>query len=120
MTQFIKDRLAAIWQDRFRFGVSLNFGDLQLVRYQQGTMFTWHGPGAISVNTGHWPWVLFEVGGTTGAMPSWTIGILGFTFGMVMEHAIDEEGEVAGPDFKKYYWFFKGLNHRGQPLEEII
>jgi hypothetical protein len=120
MLQFCREKLAAIWQDRFRYGVGIAIGATGVTRHKQGTVFTGNGPMLISVGTSHWPWYMFEWGFVSGQVPSWHVGLLGFTVGMVVEHDINELGEVCGPDFKKYYWFFKGLNHQGKELGEII
>jgi len=120
MLQFIRDKLAAIWQDRFLWGVGVQLGDINLSRYNNGAVSAAvHGPMIFSMGTGHWPWYLFEAVGQTGPAPSWHVGILGFCVGMFMEHDVNE-GEIVGPDYRKYYWFFKGLNHQGKELEEII
>jgi hypothetical protein len=120
MLKFIKDKIAAIWQDRFYRGVGGNLGGGGITVYDQGIVISLQGPMVVSVGSGHWPWFLFELAGAVGLVPSWHVGVLGFTVGMVMQHNIDEKGEVAGPDFQRFYWFFKGLNHQGKELEEII
>ena len=120
MLQFIKDRLAAIWQDRFRHGVGISFGSLGVTRYTNGLVLAGNGPVVMSIGTGHWPWHLCEFGLALGAVPSWHMGVLGFTVGMIICHDHNEDGSLKGVDYKKYYWFFKGLNHQGKDLEEII
>lgn len=120
MLKFVRDKLAARWQDRFRYGVGFTLGAIGFTVHRTGTAFTGNGPMILSPGTGHWPWYVVEWGLGVGSIPSWHFGLLGLTVGMVMQHDINEKGEVAGPDFRKYYWFFKGLNHQGKELEEII
>jgi hypothetical protein len=47
--------------------------------------------------------------------------VLGLTIGKIIVNDYDSStGEIVGPDKAKGYWFFKGLNHQGKQLEEII
>jgi hypothetical protein len=63
---------------------------------------------------------MFEFGLGLVTVPSWHVGILGLCFGMLYVHDVDESGSIVGADCKKYYWFYKGLNHQNKSLEEII
>ncbi|MBW2638106.1 MAG: hypothetical protein JRC86_11420, partial [Deltaproteobacteria bacterium] len=99
-------------------GVGFNAGSVVLTFHKYGTMLQGHGPMVLSPGSLHWPWYLFELGYAWGSKPSWHVGVLGFTVGMVMEHDTNEGGTIVGPDYRKYYWFFKGLNHQGKDLEE--
>ena len=110
------------WQGRFQHGVSLGLGGLALHRYSNGAyVVTLTGPNVASAGTGHWPWLVLDLAFASGVKPSWHVGILGFTVGKVIVNSYDQKlGEIVGPDRNKYYFFFKGINHRQQDLEEII
>jgi hypothetical protein len=122
MFQRLKDRLFKIWEDRFMFGVGLSAGDLAFNRFTNGDLILVGHLGTVgSPSTGHWPWHLCEFGVSSGARASWHLGLLGFTVGKVVVNDYDQKsGEIVGPDKSKYYYFFKGINHRNKQLEEII
>ena len=120
MLKYVKNVLANRWQGRFQYGFGFSIGSIGLTRHKYGVVLMGNGPMVLSPGTGHWPWYMFEFGVAGGAQPSWHIGVLGLTVGMQIEHCVNEEGMVDGPDFKKYYWFFKGLNHQSKELGEII
>ena len=122
MFQSIKDHLSRVWQGRFQWGVTGSLGTFSLNRYANGAVIIGlFGPSFISAGTGHWPWFLFEAAWAFGPVPSWHIGLLGFTVGMITVHDVDQETqEIVGPDKSQYYWFFKGHNHQQKDLEEII
>ena len=120
MLNYTKRVLDAIWQRRFQYGVSGGFGGFGLMKYANGWVVQGSGPELQSPGTGHWPWFLFEFGRSFTTVPSWHVGILGFTFGMRVLHDVDLKEQIVGPDYKSYYWFFKGLNHKDQDLGEII
>jgi hypothetical protein len=62
-----------------------------------------------------------EFGVSSGALAAWHVGLLGFTVGKVVVNDYNQDtGEIVGPAKNKYYWFFKGINHRGKQLEEIF
>ncbi|GAF70881.1 unnamed protein product, partial [marine sediment metagenome] len=81
MLQFIREKLAAIWQDRFYYGVGFTLGSFGITRHRTGIAITGHGPMIMSPGTQHWPWYTIEFGLGIGQPPSWHVGILGFTFG---------------------------------------
>jgi hypothetical protein len=120
LTKF-KDRLAEAWESRFQHGVAVSLGDLSINRFHNGEYIgTIHVLSLGSTGTGHWPWYVFEFGFCTGPRGSWHIGVLGLTVGKVIVNDYDQEtGEIVGPDKVKYYWFFKGINHKDKQLEEI-
>jgi hypothetical protein len=122
MFQKLKDRLHYLWEGRFKHGVGLGLGGLAYNKYANGAfVVTATGPSISSPGTGHWPWFVCEAARATGAKPSWHIGILGCTWGMVIVNDYDKKlGEIVGPDKSKYYFFFKGINHKQQDFEEII
>jgi len=122
MLQSVKDHLSRVWQGRFRWGMSGSLGSWTFNRYANGAFVVGvYGPSFISSGTGHWPWFMFEVAVAIGPAPSWHLGLLGFTGGMLMSHTVDTEtNEIVGPDRARYYWFFKGHNHQQKDLEEII
>jgi hypothetical protein len=122
MLQLFKDWLYGVWDQRFKFGGSVSSGGLGMTRFANGEyMIVGNLLCVMSTGTGHWPWFLCELGIGTGSRFNWHLGLLGFTVGQTWVHVIDDEtGEVVGPDKKKYYWFFKGINHKEQKLEEII
>jgi hypothetical protein len=117
MLQFCREKLAAIWQDRFRYGVGINVAGGGVTRHKQGTVYTGNGPMLVSPGTGHWPWYLCEFAFVSGKVPSWHIGLLGFTVGMTVQHDINELGEVCGPDFKHYYWFFNAKSSKREDIQ---
>ena len=104
------------------WGVSGSFGSFTLNRYANGAKVVGlYGPSFISAGTGHWPWFIFEIAKAFGPVPSWHVGLLGLTAGMIKIHDVNPDtGELLGPDRSKYYCFFKGHNHQQQDLEEII
>lgn len=117
MLQFVKD----IWQGRFQYGFALGVGGFNINRYTNGAwIFNLVGPNLESSATGHWPWPLFEASCHVGENFMWHVGLLGVTFGKCMEHDLDEEGHIAGPDRSKYYVFLKCINHMNKTFEEII
>jgi hypothetical protein len=118
----LKDKLVKVWDNRFLFGICLALGDVTFNRFSNNEMLLGGHIGIVmSPGTGHWPWYVFEVAYSTGPRGSWHIGVLGFTIGMVIVNDYDEStGEIVGPDKKKYYYFFKGINHQNKQLEEII
>jgi hypothetical protein len=122
MFNLTRDWLFRVWDQRFWFGASVNLGDISLTRFANNEiMISGHLVTVISTGTGHWPWYLAEAGLGTGPRKSWHLGLLGFTIGQCWLHDNDPDtGAVTGPDKKKYYWFFKGLNHKEKQLEEII
>jgi hypothetical protein len=116
------DKFYHRWQGRFTKGIAFSLVDLAVNRFSNGEYIgTVHVGCIVSNNTGHWPWYVFEIGYCTGPLSVWHVGLLGFTVGITILHDIDTEtGEIVGPDKKKYYWFFKGFNHKDKQLEEII
>jgi hypothetical protein len=118
----LKDRLAGWWDQRFMFGFSLSVGDVTFNRFTNGEMlFGVHLGIVMSPGTGHWPWYMFEAALSTGPRSTWHLAVLGFTIGKIIVNDYDQEaGEIVGPDKKKFYWFFKGINHKNKQLEEII
>lgn len=120
MLKMFKDKLYHLWQGRFQYGISIALGSFGFNRHKAGVVIAGHGPMIISPGTQHWPWYLFEFGVAIGSPPSWHVGVLGLTVGMLVCHDHDDEGVLLGPDYHKYYWFFKGLNHQQKDLEEII
>jgi hypothetical protein len=122
MFQRIKDWMFRVWDQRFIFGAAVALGDIGLTRFSNNEfMIGGHLLTVMSTGTGHWPWYLAEFGWSSGSRGSWHLGLLGFTIGMCMVHVTDTEtGEVVGPDKRKFYSFFKGINHKQKQLEEII
>jgi arylsulfatase A-like enzyme len=116
------DTFFHVWQGRFKHGFGVALGDTGITRFHNGEYISvLHGPALMSNSTGHWPWYLFEAGYCTGPRGSWHIGVLGLTVGEIIVNDYDlSTGEIVGPDKKKYYWFFKGINHKDKQLEEII
>lgn len=105
----------------FRFGFDLSLGGAALNRYQTGEYrgkFTFLT--LISSGTGHWPFQVFDLDFLTGVKSAFQLTVLGFTIGTKMFHNVDEDtGELLGPDRRKGYWFFSGLNHQHKLTEEI-
>jgi len=122
MLKGFKNVMLDRWQGRFKQGVGINLADVSVTRFpNRAYLFICHVGTIMSNGTGHWPWYVFEVGHCGGPRSSWHIGVLGLTVGKIIVNDYDEStGEVVGPDKNKYYWFFKGLNHKDKQLEEII
>lgn len=122
MVRDLLDKMSDMWDGRFRWGFAVTSGDLAINRFANNEILLgFHGPSLISPGTGHWPWYLFELAFSTGPRGTWHVGVLGFTIGKVVVNDYDSStGEIVGPDKSKYYSFFKGINHKGQQLEEII
>jgi hypothetical protein len=122
MFQKIKDWMFRVWDQRFIFGGCIALGDMGLTRFTNGEILIGgHLLCVISNGTGHWPWYLGEFGYNTGPRSSWHLGIMGFTVGQIWAHENDPDtGDIIGPDKKKFYYFFKGINHKEKQLEEII
>lgn len=117
MLKFIKD----LWQERFKFGLGVTGFHFQPGRYSNGELFIC--VNLLSINspgTGHWPFNLFELKYKSGAASQLSVDICGFSFGYFYQHCIDENGVLTAPDFKRWYWLFSCINHRGQTLEEVI
>jgi len=120
MLQFFRERLAAMWQGRFMHGCLLEAGNVIVTKHPHGVMIVCHGPTVVSVGTGHWPFHLFEFGIDLQKLFTGHVGLFGFCAGSVTVHDLNEDGSLKGKDYTKYYWFFKGLNHQGKSLGEII
>ena len=76
--------------------------------------------GIVSSGTGHWPFYMFQFLGVTGKLASYQTTILGVTFGSHKVADINEDGTIAGPDKRRHYIFFSGLNHQNKTLSEIL
>ena len=76
--------------------------------------------GIVSSGTGHWPFYVFQFIGVTGERAAYQITILGVTVGSVKEANLNEDGTIAGPDKRRRYIFFSGLNHQNKTLSEIL
>lgn len=122
MLQSLKDHFSRVWQRRFVYGVTFSTGGFAINRYANGAfIFSLQGPTVFSAGTGHWPWTLIEAVAMTGPKASFHVGLLGLTFGLMHTHTVDNEtGEIVGPDRRKFYFFFKGINHQGKQIEEIV
>ena len=122
MFKALIDRVYDKWQGRFKNGIGFSLGDCGCNRFANGEYIgIIHGPTILSTGTGHWPWYIFEAGYCTGPLSVWHVGLLGFTVGKILRHNIDAETqEIVGPDKTNLYWFFKGLNHADQQLEDIL
>lgn len=122
MFKKLRWKLIDAWDGRFKWGAAADFGSIALNRFANNEILVGiHGPSLISPGTGHWPWYLFEVAFCTGPRSSWHINVLGFTIGKIVVNNYDQStGEIVGPDKGKYYFFFKGINHKSKQLEEII
>jgi hypothetical protein len=83
-------------------------------------LFELTGPGIVSSGTGHWPFYLFHFVAATGHLAAWQLSVMGLTIGMTKVRNLDEDGNVAGPDKNKHYFFLSALNHKDKLLEEII
>jgi hypothetical protein len=119
--QSFKDNLARLWQDRFKYGASVNLLNTSLNWYiPRGGLFQLTVASLLSNNTGHWPWSLIDVAAQFHVdYASWHVGVLGFTIGKYRVHDI-QDGETVGPDYMKLYFMFKGINHQQLSLEEIL
>ena len=128
MLQFVKDwmagvrhRLSNLWEERFKYGLHVLGASGYLYRYSNGanqfnlTLLQFTSPG-----TGHWPFTVFEFSTIGGDRATIMITLLGVCYGQAWVHDLDEDGTVAGPDYRKSYLLFSCINHRNQDFEEII
>ena len=76
--------------------------------------------GITSSGTGHWPFYVFQFLGVTGTLASFQMTILGVTFGSHKVANLTETGKIAGPDKRRHYIFFSGLNHQNKTLLDIL
>jgi len=105
----------------FEYGVSLTCLSANINRFYNGALrFELTGPSILSPATGHYPFHTFHFIGVTGDLAAWQVSIMGVTFGSQLMPNVNEDGSVAGPDYRKHYCFFSCLNHKDQLLEEII
>jgi len=118
----LKELISRLWDGRFKQGLAFNLADFGVTHFpNRANLLIVHFFTVVSQHTGHWPWMIFEAGYCGGPRAAWHIGVLGFTVGKIIVNDYDDStGEIVGPDKNKYYWFFKGLNHKGKQLEEII
>jgi hypothetical protein len=115
------NRYVNLLGERFRNGVFIDFGGINLNRFTNGEhRLDITGPSIISPGTGHWPFPLFRFGYVTGDLSQWQVSLLGMTVGTCYVHDLDEDGNVQGPDKKKVYRVLSCLNHQHKHLEEII
>jgi hypothetical protein len=73
-----------------------------------------------SPGTGHWPFHVFQWVKQTGERACWHLTVLGLCVGTVWLDQLNEDGSLAGPDYRKFYFMFNCINHKGKQLEEII
>jgi len=106
---------------RFKYGALLELGNINYNRYNNGEVRVGAFIGSLtSSGTGHWPFRIFDFGLLTGARFAWHVTLFGCCIGRCTINDVDEQGQLVGPDKAKYYFFFSGLNHQRQSLEEII
>lgn len=107
--------------DRFKFGAAFTFLSASLNRFANGALkVEVTGPSVLSSGTGHWPFHVFHFVAVTGDLAAWQMSVMGVTFGSQMMPNVNDDGTIAGPDYRKHYVFFSCLNHKDQLLEEII
>ena len=107
--------------DRFKHGFSSVLLSFACNRFLNGAIkvdVTFGG--IISSGTGHWPFYMFQFLGVTGELASYQMTILGVTFGSRKVANLYEDGTIAGPDKRRHYIFFSGLNHQNKTLSEIL
>jgi hypothetical protein len=73
-----------------------------------------------SPGTGHWPFHVFQWVKQTGERKCWHVTLMGLCVGTVWLPNVDDEGKLLGPDYRKLYFMFNCINHKGKQLEEII
>ena len=115
------NRYVSLLGDRFKWGISIGLGAFNRVKFANGARrFEVYGPCVLSPATGHWPFHTFKFMTIDGDLAAWQCTILGITFGSQLLPNVNEDGTIAGPDYRKHYVFFSCLNHQDQLLEEII
>ena len=106
---------------RFKYGFSFTILGGAINRFLNGALkVEITGPGITSAGTGHWPFYVFKFLGITGELVSYQMTIFGVTVGSHKVADINEDGTIAGPDKRRHYIFFSGLNHQNKTLSEIL
>ena len=109
------------FKDLFKHGVNIVFASFNFNRFINGaTKVELVGPSILSPATGHWPFRVFHFVGVTGKRAAWQMSVMGVTFGSHRVSDLNDDGTIAGPDYRKHYIFFSALNHKYQLLEDII
>ena len=105
----------------FRYGLMLGLGGIAINKFASGELkVTINGPSINSPGSGHWPFQLFAFVAVGGLLSAWQLTICGLTIGRKKFPDVNDDGTIAGPDYRKTYWLFSCLNHRDKILEEII
>jgi hypothetical protein len=121
MLQSFKDNLSRLWQGRFRWGLGFSLFNSNFNLFKSGQVVIAFSLFTIaSSGTGHWPWSLVDVAVQIGPQAAMHFGLLGFTFGRFRKQHFAEDGTIEAPDTMEWYFFFKGINHQQQTLEEIV
>ena len=112
---------ALVCEGLFKYGFQFTGLSASINRFDNGNFkFEITGPSIISTATGHWPYHTFHLVAVTGHLAGWQASIMGLTFGSQLIRNVDKDGQLLGPDYRKFYWFFMALNHRDKMLIEII
>ena len=110
-----------VFNEVFQHGFLINFGGVVLTKFENGSRrIDISAPGLFSPGTGHHPFDIFSLKAINGPLAAWQVTLFGFVFGSKIWPNLNEDGTIAGPDYRRYYWYFSCLNHKDKILEEIV